>query len=82
MAVAVAQGIFWPTVCHGLAECHTCFFEVIAGEERCEPPGRLEAVALRVRRPFVYGEGPSDWPVRPGSGTGDRPQARRVRPAS
>jgi ferredoxin, 2Fe-2S len=47
MAAAVAQGIFWPTVCHGLAECHTCYFEVIEGEEHCEPPGPLEQDALR-----------------------------------
>jgi 2Fe-2S ferredoxin len=46
MAAAVGQGIFWPTVCHGLAECHTCFFEVIEGEEHCEPPGPLEQGAL------------------------------------
>jgi 2Fe-2S ferredoxin len=47
MAAAVAQGIFWPTACHGLAECHTCYCEVIEGEEHCEPPGPLERAALR-----------------------------------
>jgi ferredoxin, 2Fe-2S len=47
MAAAVAQGIFWPTVCHGQAECHTCSFEVIEGDAHCEPPGPLEQRALR-----------------------------------
>jgi ferredoxin, 2Fe-2S len=46
MAAAVAQGLFWPTVCHGVAECHTCYFEVLDGEEHCDPPGRLEQAAL------------------------------------
>jgi 2Fe-2S ferredoxin len=46
MAAAVAQGLFWPTVCHGVAECHTCYFEVLEGEEYCEPPGPLEQAAL------------------------------------
>jgi 2Fe-2S ferredoxin len=47
MAAAEGQGIFWPTVCHGLAECHTCFFVVVEGTEHLEPPDRLEAVALQ-----------------------------------
>jgi 2Fe-2S ferredoxin len=47
MAAAVAQGIFWPTVCHGQAECHTCYFEVVEGEEHCEPPRPLELAALQ-----------------------------------
>ncbi len=46
MAAAEGQGIVWPTVCHGLAECHTCFFEVIEGREHLEPPNGLEEVAL------------------------------------
>jgi ferredoxin, 2Fe-2S len=46
MAAAVAQGLFWPTVCHGVAECHTCYFEVLRGEEHCEPPEPLEQAAL------------------------------------
>ena len=46
MAAAVGQGIFWPTICHGLAECHTCFFEVVEGVEHLEEPNRLEVVAL------------------------------------
>jgi ferredoxin, 2Fe-2S len=48
MAAAEGQGIFWPTVCHGLAECQTCYFEVVAGEQYLEPPGRLEEGALRL----------------------------------
>ena len=47
MAAAEEQGIIWPTICHGQAECHTCFVEVIEGEEHLEPPGGLEVVALR-----------------------------------
>ena len=47
MAAAEGQGIFWPTVCHGLAECHTCFFEVMEGAEHLEPPDGLEEVALQ-----------------------------------
>jgi 2Fe-2S ferredoxin len=47
MAEAERQGLFWPTVCHGLAECHTCFFEVLEGEENLEPPNALETTALK-----------------------------------
>ena len=46
MAAAVAQGLFWPTVCHGVAECHTCYFEVVEGDENCDPPSGLEQAAL------------------------------------
>ena len=67
MAAAEDQGIFWPTVCHGLAECHTCFFEVVSGEEHLEPPNPLEEAALP-GSPAVRGtrERSSVWPVRPG----------------
>jgi 2Fe-2S ferredoxin len=47
MAAAEGQGIFWPTICHGLAECHTCFFEVVGGEDYLELPNALEEAALR-----------------------------------
>jgi len=47
MAAAEGLGLFWPTVCHGLAECHTCFFEVIEGAEHLEPPDRPERTALQ-----------------------------------
>jgi 2Fe-2S ferredoxin len=47
MAAAERQGLFWPTACHGVAECQTCFFEVVVGEEHLEPPNQLEEVALR-----------------------------------
>jgi len=47
MAAAEGQGLFWPTICHGLAECHTCYFEVMEGAEHLEPPNGLEEVALR-----------------------------------
>jgi ferredoxin len=47
MAAAEGQGIFRPTVCHGMAECHTCFFEVMEGAEYLEPPNGLEEVALQ-----------------------------------
>ncbi len=54
MAAAEGQGIFWPTLCHGLAECHTCFFEVMEGEEHLEPPNRARGAGLAaVRRTFV-----------------------------
>lgn len=46
MAAAEHQGLFWPTACHGLAECQTCFFEVVRGEEYLEPPNDLERTAL------------------------------------
>ncbi len=47
MAAAEGQGLFWPTICHGLAECHTCTFEVMEGAEHLEPPNGLEEAALR-----------------------------------
>jgi 2Fe-2S ferredoxin len=47
MAEAERQGLFWPTICHGMAECHSCFFEVLEGGENLEPPNALEATALK-----------------------------------
>lgn len=47
MGAAEEQGLFWPTICHGLAECHTCFFEVVEGADRLEAPTAIEAAALR-----------------------------------
>jgi 2Fe-2S ferredoxin len=47
MAAAEEQGLFWPTICHGLAECHTCFFEVLEGAEYLEPPNGSEETALQ-----------------------------------
>jgi 2Fe-2S ferredoxin len=47
MSAAEEQGLFWPTICHGLAECHTCFFEVVEGEAQFEVPTPTEAAALR-----------------------------------
>jgi ferredoxin, 2Fe-2S len=47
MSEAERQGLFWPTICHGLAECHTCFFEVLDGAENLEPPNDLELTALK-----------------------------------
>jgi 2Fe-2S ferredoxin len=46
MAAAEQQGFFWPTICHGQAECQTCFFEVIDGEDQLEEPNDLETRAL------------------------------------
>jgi ferredoxin, 2Fe-2S len=47
MAAAERQGLFWPTSCHGVAECQTCFFEVVSGDEQLEPPNQLEQTSLR-----------------------------------
>jgi len=47
MAAAERQGLFWPTVCHGMAECHTCFVQVVDGEEHLDAPTVLEATALQ-----------------------------------
>jgi ferredoxin len=47
MAAAEGQAIFWPTACHGSAECQTCFFEVIGGGEHLEPPNDFEESMLR-----------------------------------
>ncbi len=47
MSAAEGQGVAWPTVCHGLAECHTCFFEVVDGEEQLEAPSDIERTALQ-----------------------------------
>ena len=46
MAAAEEQGIVWPTICHGLAECHTCVFEVLGGGDHLEPPSPHEKAAL------------------------------------
>ena len=46
MAAAEREGLFWPTVCHGQAQCHACFFQVVEGEDVLEPPGAVEAEAL------------------------------------
>lgn len=46
MAAAESQGVFWPTVCRGQAECHACYFQALEGEEHLEPPAPLERQAL------------------------------------
>lgn len=61
MVAAEGQGLFWPTVCHGQAECHACFFQVVEGEEHLERPSEFEAEALEH---FVGGGWFDDRPVR------------------
>jgi hypothetical protein len=52
MAAAEGQGLFLPTACHRLAECQTCFFEVVRVEEHLDPYDQLEE-APPVPRTFV-----------------------------
>jgi 2Fe-2S ferredoxin len=61
MAAAESQGLFWPTICHGQAECHACFFQVVEGEEHLEAPSEFEQEALSR---FVGGGWFADRPVR------------------
>lgn len=47
------QGYFWPTTCHGDAQCGRCFFEVEDGSENLTPPDdeELETLDLVLNRP-------------------------------
>lgn len=53
MAAAERQGYRWPTVCHGLGTCRTCFVEVLDGAECCSPMGPLETEGITgLRKPL------------------------------
>lgn len=46
MAAAQRQGLWWPTVCGGDADCGTCWLIVEDGVEHCRPMGDRERVRL------------------------------------
>ena len=47
MAAAVRNGVAWPTVCHGLAECGVCVMSVVDGVDALSPVEPKEADMLR-----------------------------------
>jgi ferredoxin len=50
MAAAERQGLYWPTVCHGDAECGTCAVVVEEGAEHLCPCGAKERQTLAAGR--------------------------------
>ena len=48
MAAARRQGLWWPTVCGGDAECGTCWVIVEEGAQHCGPIGERERARLAV----------------------------------
>jgi len=46
MAAARQQGLWWPTICGGDAECGTCWVIVEEGLERCSEMGETERARL------------------------------------
>jgi ferredoxin, 2Fe-2S len=48
MQAALRHGYRWPTVCGGEGQCRACFVEVLDGQDRLCPVGRLEAEGIRV----------------------------------
>lgn len=40
------QGVIWPTICHGNAECTRCFFEIVEGGDHLSPMEAREEQAL------------------------------------
>ncbi len=46
MAAAVRVGYYWPTICHGNAQCNRCVVRVIDGIGLV-PPTAVELVGLR-----------------------------------
>jgi ferredoxin len=46
MAAAQRQGLWWPTVCGGDAECGSCWVIVEEGAEHCGPMGERERARL------------------------------------
>ena len=45
------QGILWPTVCGGAAECTKCFMTVLEGAEHLSSMGNTERAVLHQMRP-------------------------------
>ena len=45
MRAAERLGYYWPTICHGHAECTACWIEV-DDDDAFEPPGSLELKGL------------------------------------
>jgi len=54
---AARQGVRWPGVCGGIAECGVCAFELLSNEEDMAPPTAIEGARLRRlrRRPDAVG---------------------------
>lgn len=46
LEAADEQGVIWPTVCHGNAECTRCFFEIVEGGDHLSPMDAREEQAL------------------------------------
>lgn len=46
MEAAERLGWYWPTICHGEAQCSVCWFEVLAGIEELAPPAADELRTL------------------------------------
>ena len=57
MHAAERAGLQWPTVCHGNAQCGTCYVEVLEGADKLQPPENREQRALRMSPPAVIGDG-------------------------
>lgn len=49
-SAAGRQGIVWPTVCGGVAECTKCFMKVLQGSEHLSPMGDSERQVLQRMR--------------------------------
>jgi 2Fe-2S ferredoxin len=45
-SAAVRQGIRWPSICHGDAECGICYMVVTAGEDNLSEKSKQEADRL------------------------------------
>ena len=56
MQCATRNGMHWPTICRGVAQCSACRFEVLEGEENfAEEPPAEQALFRAVAR--VAGSG-------------------------
>lgn len=43
---AIAQGYRWPTVCHGLGSCRTCYMRIVEGADEFVEPDEWELEGL------------------------------------
>lgn len=48
MQAALRHGYQWPTVCGGQGQCRACSVEILDGQDRLCPAGRIEVEGIKI----------------------------------